>query len=147
MARRFHVCCTTLYICFCLVSGSVPRFLVEPQSAIVRPGSSVTLRCSVDLETAATAVVRWTVNGTTLAAQRRRGFELRDGGSVLRILSFNHPEPLSHEGIYQCMATNAIGSVVSREAKLEAAGWIRNNVSFFPFSLLISNATQLKYVA
>ena len=96
-------------------SALVPSFIAEPQSSVVRAGSPITLTCAVQPET---ATIRWTVNGSVVTSQKRR-IEVRDGN--LRIASFNQPDGVSHEGVYQCVASSRLGSVVSREAKLEVA--------------------------
>src|SRR6218665_2374691 len=102
----------------CVLDLLPPRFLVQPQSVIARPGSSLVLYCTVEPEATA---VRWMVNGSYLTSQKRRGFEIRDG-SNLRIMSFNQPDTLLHEGLYQCVASNSLGTIVSRESRVEAAG-------------------------
>lgn len=112
-----------------------PRFVVEPQSGIVRPGASITLTCAVQPE--ATGVsIRWTFNGTTVTSSstgRRRGgglggIDVRDG--TLRIVSYSGSSQqqseggnttTSHDGVYQCVASSASGTIVSTEATLETA--------------------------
>jgi len=105
-------------------SSGIPRFTLEPQSAVARSGSTVTLSCAV-MQTDPPATVKWTLNGTVLVLQppatapggvkQRRTYDIRDG--ILRIASFG----ISHEGIYQCVASNAHGVVTSAEARLEIA--------------------------
>ena len=113
-------------------SQMVPRFTVEPQSSVVRTGSSVALTCAIEPQN---ANIRWALNGSTISSQsaRRRGIELtRDG--QLRIAAFNRLSSssssssvsatagrVSHDGIYQCAAVTQSGVIVSSEAKLQTA--------------------------
>lgn len=112
-----------------------PRFVVEPQSVIARSGSSIVLYCTVEPEA---TTVRWMVNGSYLTSQKRRGFDMRDG-SNLRIMSFNQPDSLLHEGLYQCVASNLLGTIVSREARVEAAV-----LGSYPASRTVTDITTIE---
>ena len=98
-----------------LLCTEIPRFIVEPLSGVGHVGKPLVLSCAVQPDTAG---IRWTLNGTTIVPARRPGFEIWRDGSTLRILSFN---PASNRGTYQCIATGPAGTVVSAEAKVEAA--------------------------
>jgi len=114
-------------------STLVPRFTVEPQSSVVRAGSSVALTCAVVPQT---ANIRWTLNGSAISPQaaRRRGIELTRDGQLL-IAAYNLLSPsssssssasaiasrVSHDGVYQCAAVTQAGVIVSSEARLQTA--------------------------
>jgi len=115
--------------CYIVFLG-IPRFTIEPQSAVSRTGSTVTLTCAV-AQTDPAATIKWTFNGAALQAppppptsgggggggggKPRRTYDIREG--YLRVASFG----ASQEGIYQCVATNPLGTVVSAEARLDVA--------------------------
>jgi len=115
----------------------VPRFTVEPQSSIVRTGSSVALTCAVEPQT---ANIRWALNGSTISSQvaRRRGIELTRDGQLL-ISAFNRFSSSSssvsaasragHDGVYQCAAVTQAGVIVSSEATLQTACKLFHTVS------------------
>jgi len=114
-------------------STMVPRFTLEPQSSVVRTGSSVALTCAVEPQI---ANIRWTLNGSTISPQgaRRRGIELTRDGQLV-IAAFNRLSSsssssssvsvaagrVSHEGVYQCAAVTHAGVIVSSEARLQNA--------------------------
>jgi len=118
-------------------SQMVPRFTVEPQSGVVRTGSSVALTCAVEPHS---ANIRWALNGSTISSQsaRRRGIELTRDGQLL-IAAFNRLSSsssssssvsaaagrVSHDGVYQCAAVTQAGVIVSSEAKLQTACMIQ----------------------
>jgi len=125
----------------------VPRFTVEPQSSVVRTGSSVALTCAVEPQN---ANIRWALNGSTISSQsaRRRGIELTRDGQLL-IAAFNRLSSssssssvsaaagrVSHDGVYQCAAVTQAGVIVSSEARLQTAC-----MSQLLFSLLFSDAS------
>lgn len=107
-------CCFTVILC---VSDDIPHFLVEPQGAVVEPGMSVELLCSVSPNS---TTVRWLLNGSVISSQRPRGVELREGS--LKIAAFNELNDISHEGVYQCLASSPYGTIMSSEARVEEAG-------------------------
>ena len=104
-------------------SALLPRFVVEPQSAILKIGSPHQLSC---LPHPGNVSVRWIFNGAVLPQGKKGAIEIQGGN--LTFLSFN----ASDEGLYQCMAITGFGSFVSNEAKVEAAG--ENFVFFVDFS-------------
>lgn len=103
-----------------------PRFLAEPRSTVVEPGSFLTLSCRTDPDS---ATYRWSLNSSVVAStsssgssgvKKKPGFELRDGGTVLKIGPFSSQH---HHGTYQCLATvPSMGTVMSSEALVEQAG-------------------------
>jgi len=115
----------------------VPRFLVEPESQIVKPGSAAVLTCAV--APSAETSVRWLFNGRSLTEHRRAGARSHDSGgdAVLRRLGLSarlsrnkHSlhvasfDMARQEGVYQCVATTSAGSLLSRPATLEPAGTV-----------------------
>ena len=120
----------------------LPRFVVEPRSQVVKPGSPAILTCAVEHDV---AIVQWTFNGRTLTdavhrrgrrrddepdgqrrgevVVRRRGLSTRqtDNDHSLQVGAFDASR---HEGVYQCLATTSAGSLLSRPATLEPAGRI-----------------------
>ena len=111
-------------------ASEIPRFTVEPQSSYVTPGSSLSLSC--DAVPSHSVTLRWTLNGSLVSPPPRR-IDVHEG--TLRIGAFS-PSGVSpsggavvpggaqggDEGVYQCLATNQAGTIVSREARIEAAG-------------------------
>ena len=87
---------------------------------MVKTHDSHTLHC----RTSPTATrTRWKLNGDYLEPSPERGVEIRQNGD-LHITSFKHkPKEASHAGVYQCVATTELGTLVSREVTLERAGW------------------------
>lgn len=84
---------------------------------MVQPGMPVELWCSVSPNS---TIVRWLLNGSVVSSQRPRGVELREGG--LKIAAFNEPNNVSHEGVYQCLASSPHGTIMSSDARVEEAG-------------------------
>jgi len=123
-------------------TGSVPRFVVEPQSQIVKPGDTAILTCTVEPNNVA---IQWTFKGRaltdTVSHRRGRSRDDSDRGRLdvvirRRGLSTHHRPARNehslhiaafdaslHEGVYQCMATSSDGSLLSRPAALEPAGF------------------------
>jgi len=137
------------YVCvlFAGDTGVLPRFVTEPQSQIIKPGDAAILTCAVEPNN---AVVQWTFNGRTLSdASRRRGRSRDDDddddGVVVRRRGFTtHQRPARnehslrigafdvsrHEGVYHCLATSSLGSLLSRPAALEPAGTVHTPFHF-----------------
>uniref|UniRef100_H2TT09 Contactin-4-like n=1 Tax=Takifugu rubripes TaxID=31033 RepID=H2TT09_TAKRU len=73
---------------------------------------------------------RWTVNGRAITAESGPNYSLVEGNLLI-----TNPHVVNHRGVYQCIATNTFGTIVSREAKVEFAflenfsGKPRNTVS------------------
>ena len=91
-------------------------FIVEPKSAYVRRGGSVTLTCDV---TDDLYVTGWLRDGQTVTSSRY----VNVSGGTLRISSFgSRTSSVDHEGMYQCVANGTTGAVLSRPAKLQRTG-------------------------
>ncbi|XP_035380323.1 contactin-4 isoform X1 [Electrophorus electricus] len=59
---------------------------------------------------------RWKFNGRDLDIDTDSNYSLVEGSLLI-----NNPQALKHGGTYQCNATNAFGTILSREAKVEFA--------------------------
>uniref|UniRef100_A0AAR2K3A3 Contactin 4 n=1 Tax=Pygocentrus nattereri TaxID=42514 RepID=A0AAR2K3A3_PYGNA len=59
---------------------------------------------------------RWKFNGKDLSVDTDLNYTVVEGNLVI-----NNPEATKHGGSYQCIATNAFGTILSREAKVEFA--------------------------
>lgn len=96
------------------------RFSIEPQSTVIRPCSSTSLRCAVD----SPANIRWTVNGTSLTTTRNSNRWRLDGTALVITSPCGHVVDADRavDGVYQCIATSSSdGVVVSSEARVDTA--------------------------
>lgn len=96
-----------------------PRFTEHPESQVIKHHGKAVLQCQVSPPT---AYIYWTLNGTTLYTDQQNGLDIT--GGRLQIASFRHIQKgrlMSHEGVYQCVANNSAGVVVSRQATLQRA--------------------------
>lgn len=59
---------------------------------------------------------RWKFNGKDLDIDMDFNYSLVEGNLLI-----SKPQATKHPGIYQCIATNAFGTILSREAKVEFA--------------------------
>lgn len=59
---------------------------------------------------------RWKLNGTDVDIGTDFRYSVVEGSLLI-----NNPNKTQDAGAYQCVATNAFGTVVSREAKLQFA--------------------------
>lgn len=62
------------------------------------------------------SIYRWTVDGRAITAESGPNYSLVEGNLLI-----NNPHVFSHRGVYQCIATNTFGTIVSREAKVQFA--------------------------
>ncbi|KAM9134677.1 contactin-4-like [Pangshura tecta] len=94
-----------------------PVFIQEPNNVIFPLDSEekkVKLSCEVKGNPKPT--IRWKLNGTSVDVGMDYRFSIV-GGSLL----INNPNKTQDIGMYQCIATNSFGTVVSREARLQFA--------------------------
>ncbi len=120
MIKLYEFTCTYTTSVFLHSDGAgYPHFVEEPSSAVVTKSSSkVVLRCRAD---PVGTEVRWLYNGSELSTNHRPGFRIEDG--ELHILSFRQgAKDMLHVGLYQCIANNSYGAIISKEARLEVAG-------------------------
>ncbi|XP_076870175.1 contactin-4 [Brachyhypopomus gauderio] len=66
---------------------------------------------------------RWKFNGRDLNIDMDSNYSLVEGNLLI-----NTPQAMKHGGTYQCIATNALGTILSREAKVEFA-YLQNSSS------------------
>uniref|UniRef100_A0A673CAA7 Contactin 4 n=1 Tax=Sphaeramia orbicularis TaxID=375764 RepID=A0A673CAA7_9TELE len=59
---------------------------------------------------------RWKVDGREINTELDPNYSFVEGNLLI-----NNPHVINHGGVYQCIATNTFGTVVSREAKVEFA--------------------------
>ncbi|KAM7169572.1 contactin-4 isoform 2-T2 [Macrochelys suwanniensis] len=94
-----------------------PVFIQEPNNVIFPLDSEekkVKLSCEVKGNPKPT--IRWKLNGTIVDVGMDYRYSVV-GGSLL----INNPNKTQDIGMYQCIATNSFGTIVSREAKLQFA--------------------------
>ncbi|XP_036905816.1 contactin-3-like [Sturnira hondurensis] len=94
-----------------------PVFVREPSSSMVPVGSEdkgVTLSCEARGSPA--PHYRWQLNGSDIDLREDSRYRL-SGGSLVLV----GPHRGRDAGSYQCFATNSLGTVVSREARLQFA--------------------------
>lgn len=94
-------------------------FTVEPNDEVATPGQSVTLMCSAD--GVQPIIITWRKNGVPLWTGPN-AFPLSNGSLYLPFFTNNKDDGLSDQGEYDCVAQNRFGSVVSRKARVQAAG-------------------------
>ncbi|XP_048368276.1 cell adhesion molecule-related/down-regulated by oncogenes [Sphaerodactylus townsendi] len=92
-------------------SDLIPHFVSEPLSTIQKPGVTVQLHCSAE---PTTAHVSWLFNGEKLHKKVDQ-VDLQPGSLTIYSLS------PSNSGVYQCVANNSIGGVISRPATVSIA--------------------------
>ncbi|XP_036008044.1 contactin-4 isoform X1 [Fundulus heteroclitus] len=59
---------------------------------------------------------RWKVDGRDIDTDSDPSYSIVEGNLLI-----NNPHFINHGGVYQCIATNAFGTIVSREAKVQFA--------------------------
>uniref|UniRef100_A0A8C2GUD9 Contactin 4 n=1 Tax=Cyprinus carpio TaxID=7962 RepID=A0A8C2GUD9_CYPCA len=59
---------------------------------------------------------KWKFNGKDLDIDMDFNYSLAEGNLLI-----NNPQATKHSGVYQCITTNAFGTILSREAKVEFA--------------------------
>ncbi|XP_060035698.1 contactin-5 isoform X2 [Erinaceus europaeus] len=94
-----------------------PVFLQEPDDIIFPTDSEekkIALNCEVRGNPA--PGYRWLRNGTEIDLESDYRYSLIDGSFII-----SNPSEAKDSGLYQCLATNALGSVLSREAILQFA--------------------------
>jgi len=95
------------------------EFVIEPEDVIVAPGTSLVWNCSAVSSTGLPSPnITWLKNGRVIGDGRRS--VLPSGAlSIRRIVQ--RPGNQGDEDIYECLATNSIGSITSRPVLLRIA--------------------------
>ncbi|EGV95545.1 Contactin-5 [Cricetulus griseus] len=94
-----------------------PVFMQEPDDVIFPTDSdekNVALNCEVRGNP--TPTYRWLRNGTEIDLESDYRYSLIDGTFII-----SNPNEVRDSGLYQCLATNTFGSILSREATLQFA--------------------------
>nr|KAF6310272.1 contactin 3 [Myotis myotis] len=94
-----------------------PVFISEPSDSMVPVGAEdkrVTFKC--EARGNPSPQYRWQLNGSDINLVVESRYEL-NGGDLVVI----NPHRDRDSGSYQCFATNPLGTIVSREAKLQFA--------------------------
>uniref|UniRef100_A0A803TTJ1 Contactin-2 n=1 Tax=Anolis carolinensis TaxID=28377 RepID=A0A803TTJ1_ANOCA len=89
-----------------------PVFEEQPRNTLFPEGSSeeqILLTCQARASPPAT--YRWKLNGTEIKIETNSRYRLNGGNLVI-----SNPVKLKDAGFYQCVASNSVGTVVSREA-------------------------------
>ncbi|XP_053125630.1 cell adhesion molecule-related/down-regulated by oncogenes isoform X2 [Hemicordylus capensis] len=92
-------------------SDLIPRFVSEPLSTIQKPGATVQLNCSAEPPA---VHISWLFNGEKL---HKKVDQVDVQPGLLTIFSLSP----SNAGIYQCIANNSIGAIISRPATVSVA--------------------------
>ena len=97
------------------VVESPPAFTIEPESQIVKLGTGVTLSCSAN-RPAQPYMLYWTKNSKKIT----EGENVQVNNGELTIVAFRQGRK-GDEGSYRCILGNAMGTIVSKEARLQGA--------------------------
>lgn len=62
------------------------------------------------------SIHRWTVDGREIRTGSEPNYSLVEGNLLIK-----NPHVVNHRGVYQCFATNALGTIVSRQAQVQFA--------------------------
>jgi hypothetical protein len=96
------------------------RFTIEPRDTIVLKNKPVILNCSAEtLRKFEPIKISWTHNGVPVNDDRR--VVLSNGSLYIKRVTHRKKRGLSDLGRYECIATNRIGAIASRGAKLQIA--------------------------
>lgn len=67
-------------------------------------------------QSSSVCLCRWKVDGRDINTDSDLNYSLVEGNLLI-----SNPHVINHGGVYQCIATNTFGTVVSREAKVQFA--------------------------
>lgn len=76
------------------------------------------------------------MDGREIKAESDPNYSFLEGNLLI-----NNPHVINHGGVYQCIATNTFGTIVSREAKVQFA--CEYSLSFFCGLSKLSHTTVL----
>lgn len=96
-----------------------PVFTIEPISTIALKGRPVTLNCNVDGNPP--PQVQWRRNGKSVPSPADTRRLILPSGSLIITKVINARGNKPDVGVYQCIATNQVGTTVSRKVKLSVA--------------------------
>jgi len=96
------------------------RFIEQPSDVTVLRGASAIIDCSVDGDSEAGPVnISWRRNGEPLVTDRRR-YVMTNGSLFFRRIKGERYR--ADVGVYECIAGNQIGTIMSQRAQLQIAG-------------------------
>lgn len=104
-----------------------PHIVHHPSDVVVKPGSPARLSCRA--EGGPQVSFHWLRNGQPLQGSRADGQMqpiVLPEGSLFFLSVGEGPTGPSHQGVYTCVARNAAGTAVSRNASLHIAGMMRS---------------------
>uniref|UniRef100_A0A673G7L7 Contactin-4-like n=1 Tax=Sinocyclocheilus rhinocerous TaxID=307959 RepID=A0A673G7L7_9TELE len=112
----------TFYRCFCCILNfriirHGPVFTQEPSDSVF-PLSTEDNKIFINCKAKGSPAphYKWKFNGKDLDIDMDFNYSLVEGNLLI-----NDPQATKHGGVYQCIATNAFGTTLSREAKVEFA--------------------------
>lgn len=98
------------------------QFSGEPQSLIVLKNHAALLNCSaIGASDDEDVRISWRKDGVDVVPDRRVSI-MMNGSLYFRRIVHNLKRHLNDQGKYECIATNSIGALVSRQAFLQVAG-------------------------
>lgn len=101
-----------------------PHIVHHPSDVVVKPGNPARLSCRA--EGSPQVSVEWLRNGQPLQVTKADGLMMQpmvlSEGSLFFLSVGEGRGGPSHEGVYACVARNAVGAAVSRNASLHIAG-------------------------
>ncbi|CAF98599.1 unnamed protein product, partial [Tetraodon nigroviridis] len=111
-----------------------PRIVHHPSDVVVKPGNPARLSCRA--EGSPQVSFEWLRNGQPLQVTKADGpmvqpMVLSEGSLFFLSVGEGRGGP-SHEGVYACVARNAAGTAVSRNASLRIAGMMKEEFSVQP---------------
>ena len=101
----------------------VPRILHHPSDVVVKLGYPATLSCRA--EGTPKPAIQWLRNGLPLETNGRDGQSqamVLSDGSLFFLSVGGGRRGQTHEGVYTCVASNAVGMATSRNATLYIGG-------------------------
>lgn len=103
-----------------------PSIVHHPSDVVVKPGNPAQLSCRA--EGSPQVSLEWLHNGQPLQMSKADGqmqpIMLLEGSLFFLSVGEGRRGP-SHEGVYTCVARNAVGMAISRNASLHIAGTLR----------------------
>lgn len=106
-----------------------PSIVHHPSDVVVKPGNPAQLSCRA--EGSPQVSLEWLQNGQPLQMSKADGqmqpIMLPEGSLFFLSVGEGRRGP-SHEGVYTCVARNAVGIAISRNASLHIAGTLRSTL-------------------
>uniref|UniRef100_A0A8C6U9Q2 Ig-like domain-containing protein n=1 Tax=Neogobius melanostomus TaxID=47308 RepID=A0A8C6U9Q2_9GOBI len=105
------------YVLYLMYTRHGPVFTQEPSDSVF-PLSSDDKQVFINCKAKGNPPphYRWKVDGREIQPEMESHYSFVEGNLLI-----NNPHVFNHGGVYQCIATNTFGTVVSREAKVQFA--------------------------